>query len=44
MNGDDVEHWSELHFGTLALVRTLVGLVNLVVAVIIMAELFGWLE
>ena len=43
MNGDDVEHWSETHFGTLALVRTIVGLVNLIVACIIMGELFGWL-
>ena len=43
MNGDDVEWWSEKHFGTLALVRTIVGFINLIVACIIMVEIFGWL-
>ena len=42
MNGDDVEHWSEKHFGTLALTRTIVGFVNLMVGVIIMIRIFGW--
>jgi hypothetical protein len=44
MNGDEVEHWSEKHFGTLALVRTVVGFINLLVAAIIMIEIFGWLS
>jgi hypothetical protein len=43
MNGEDVEHWSEKHFGTLALLRTLFGLVNIVIGLIIMAEIFEWL-
>tara|TARA_B100000287_G_C20435102_1_gene703183 strand:+ start:701 stop:832 length:132 start_codon:yes stop_codon:yes gene_type:complete len=43
MNGEDVEDWSEKHFGSLALVRTVVGFINLIVACIIMGELFGWL-
>ena len=42
MNGNDVEHWSEKHFGTLALARTIVGFVNLMVGVIIMIKIFGW--
>ncbi len=42
MNGDGVEHWSEKHFGTLALARTLVGIINLMIGVIIMAKIFRW--
>ena len=44
MNGDDVEGWSNGHVGRLQLVRTLVGCVNLFVAILILAKVMGWLD
>lgn len=43
MNGDDIDRWSDKHIGSLGLVRTLIGFINLLIGVVIMLKLFGWL-
>jgi len=43
MSTDEVEKWSETHFGLLALARTLIGLVNVGLASLICLRVFGWL-
>ncbi|MCK4978315.1 MAG: hypothetical protein KAS36_15370 [Anaerolineales bacterium] len=42
MNGDDVDKWSERHVGSLALTRTILGFVNVILASVVVAKLFGW--
>ena len=44
MNGSDVEGWSNGHVGRLQLTRTVVGFVNLLVAVLILGKVMGWLD
>ena len=41
MNGTDVDKWAENHVGSLALTRTIVGFVNVILSVIVVAKLFG---
>ena len=41
MNGDGIDKWSEKHVGSLALTRTIVGFVNVVLGVIVVFKLFG---
>jgi len=43
MNGKDIDKWSEIHVGSLALTRTIVGFVNVILSVIVVAKLFGWI-
>lgn len=43
MNGKDIDKWSEMHVGSLALTRTIVGFVNVILSVIVVAKLFGWI-
>lgn len=43
MNGNDIDKWSEKHVGSLALTRTIVGFVNVILSVIVVAKLFGWI-
>ena len=40
---DDVERWSQRHFGELALYRTIAATVNTALSVLVLAKLFGWL-
>ena len=41
MNGTDVDKWSERHVGSLALTRTLVGFLNLVLGAVVILRVFG---
>jgi len=41
MNGDEVDKWSEKHVGSLALTRTVLGFLNLLLAVVVVFKLFG---
>ena len=41
MNGEEIDMWSEKHVGSLALVRTILGFVNVVLGLIVIAKLFG---
>tara|TARA_R110002020_G_scaffold180072_1_gene373981 strand:- start:9102 stop:9233 length:132 start_codon:yes stop_codon:yes gene_type:complete len=43
MNGTDVDKWSEKHVGSLALTRTIIGFLNLLLGMIVLAKLFGWI-
>jgi hypothetical protein len=43
MNARQIDEWSDDHIGSLGLVRTIVGFLNLIVGVVIMAKVFGWL-
>jgi hypothetical protein len=43
MNGKELDKWSEKHVGSLALTRTIVGFLNLLLGVIVIAKLFGWI-
>ena len=43
MNGEDLDKWSERHVGSLALRRTILGFLNLLLGVIVIAKLFGWI-
>ena len=43
MNGEDIDKWSERHVGSLALTRTVVGFLNLLLGIIVLAKLFGWI-
>ena len=40
MNGEEIDKWSEKHVGSLALVRTILGFVNVLLAFIVIAKLF----
>ena len=40
MNGEEIDIWSEKHVGSLALVRTVLGFINVVLALIVIAKLF----
>jgi len=40
---DDVERWSQKHFGELAFYRTIAATVNCVLSVLVLAKLFGWI-
>jgi hypothetical protein len=40
MNGEEIDRWSERHVGSLALVRTILGLVNVILALVVIAKLF----
>ena len=40
---DEVEKWSQKHFGELALYRTIAATVNTVLSVLVLAKLFGWI-
>ena len=41
MNGTDVDKWSERHVGSLALTRTILGFLNLLLGVVVVFKLFG---
>ena len=43
MKENDIDKWSEKHVGSLALTRTIVGLLNVALSVIVVAKLFGWI-
>ena len=43
MNGNDIEHWSEIHFGILALLRTILGFLNVGLGIIVVSKLFDWI-
>ena len=40
MNGEQIDKWSEKHVGSLALVRTVLGFINVVLALVVIAKLF----
>ena len=40
MNGEEVDKWSERHVGSLALTRTVLGFLNLLLAVVVVFKLF----
>jgi len=42
MNARGIDRWSDDHIGSLGLVRTVVGFINLIVGVVIMVKVFGW--
>jgi len=41
MNGEEVDKWSEKHVGSLALTRTVLGFLNLLLGMIVIFKLFG---
>jgi hypothetical protein len=41
MTGNNIDMWSEKHVGSLALVRTILGFVNVMLGLIVIAKLFG---
>lgn len=41
MNGEELDKWSERHVGSLALTRTIVGFMNLLLGIIVIFKLFG---
>ena len=40
---DEVERWSQKHFGELALYRTIATKINMIISSLVLAKLFGWL-
>ena len=40
LNGDDIEHWGQDHFATMALFRTVAAGVNIFLSLILIAK--GW--
>jgi len=40
LNGDELDKWSERHVGSLALTRTVVGFLNLLLAAIVILRIF----
>ena len=40
MTGNDIDMWSEKHVGSLALVRTILGFVNVLLGLVVIAKLF----
>ena len=43
MNGEEVDKWSERDVGSLALTRTILGFINVILASIVVVKLFGWI-
>ena len=43
MNGKDIDKWSERHVGSLALTRTILGFINVILATVLVAKVFGWI-
>jgi hypothetical protein len=43
MNGKDIDKWSQRHVGSLALTRTILGFINVILASIVVVKLFGWI-
>jgi len=41
MTGNDIDRWSEKHVGSLALTRTIVGFINVLLSAVVMFKLFG---
>ena len=41
LNGE-VDKWSERHVGSLALTRTILGFINVILASIVVIKIFGW--
>ena len=41
MNSKEVDKWSEKHVGSLALTRTIVGFINVIIGLIVVFKLFG---
>ncbi len=40
---EEVEEWSQSHFGELALYRTIAATINMIISSLVLAKLFGWL-
>jgi hypothetical protein len=40
MNGDDIEHWGQDHFATMALFRTMAAGVNICLSLVLIAKVF----
>ena len=40
---DEVERWSQRHFGELALYRTIAATVNAILSMLVLAKLFRWI-
>ena len=40
---DEVEKWSQEHFGELALYRTIATTINMIISSLVLAKLFGWI-
>ena len=43
MNGQEVDKWSERHVGSLALTRTILGFINVILASVVVIKIFGWI-
>jgi len=43
MNSKDIDKWSQRHVGSLALTRTILGFINVILASIVVVKLFGWI-
>ena len=41
LNGDDIEHWGQDHFATMALFRTAAAGVNIFLSLILIAKVWG---
>ena len=41
MNGKEIDKWSEKHVGSLALTRTILGFLNLLLGMVVIFKLFG---
>ena len=39
---EDIEHWSQAHFGELALYRTIAATVNTILSIMVLAILLEW--
>ena len=40
---DEIDMWSEMHFGELAFWRTIAACVNIILSTVVIAKLFGWI-
>lgn len=40
LNGDDIEHWGQDHFATMALFRTVAAGVNIFLSLVLIAKVF----
>lgn len=40
---EEMEKWSQKHFGELALYRTIAATVNTILSMLVLAKLFGWI-
>ncbi len=43
MNGEEIDMWCDKHGGSLALTRTILGFVNVLLSIIVVGKLFGWI-